>query len=75
MDASLDAYTKGLALKFRVTDINLYDQQHQKSGLIGQGFDLVKENFIPAIETFTYDFGPALNQLGELAQLGASNAQ
>jgi hypothetical protein len=73
IESSLSPYAKDLALKFRVTDLNLYDQQHQKSALVGRGFDLIKGNFIPAIETFSYDLRPALTQLGELAQLGAAS--
>ena len=72
--SSLDPYMSGLALKWRVTDINLFDQQHQKSALIGHSFDLIKQNFIPAIQTFSYDLAPSVKQLGQLAELGAANA-
>ena len=73
--SSMSPYAKDLALKFRVTDLNLYDQQHQKSDLIGRGFDLIKGNFIPAIETFSYDLRPALMQLDELARLAAASPE
>ena len=60
-----------LQLKFRVTDINLYDQNHQKTLLAGQGFDLIKQNFIPMLETFTFDLSPAFQQFQELVKAGA----
>ncbi len=57
-----------LNLKLRVTDINLYDQQHQKTLIAGKGFDLVKQYFIPRLEAFSFDLNPARQQLVELAQ-------
>jgi len=73
IEASLDPYMSALALKLRVTDINLFNSQHQKSALIGHGFDLIKQNFIPAIQTFSYDLAPSVRQLGQLAQFGTAN--
>src|SRR5271167_279374 len=32
-----------LRLMFRVTNINLYDAQHQKTLIVGRGFDLIKQ--------------------------------
>jgi soluble lytic murein transglycosylase-like protein len=60
-----------LQLKFRVTDINLYNPQHVKTMLAGQGFDLIKQNFIPRLETFSYDLSPAFEQFQALVQAGA----
>lgn len=60
-----------LLLKFRVTDINLYDQQHQKTLIAGRGFDLVKQYFIPRLETFSFDLNPATQQIQDLAQAAA----
>jgi len=58
----------GLKLKFSVLDINLYNAQHEKTLLAGRGFDLVKEYFIPRLETFSYDLNPAVARLGALAE-------
>jgi hypothetical protein len=60
-----------LQLKFRITDVNLYDQQHQKTLLAGRGFDLIKENYIPQIQTFTFDLSPAFHQFEDLIKAGA----
>jgi hypothetical protein len=60
-----------LQLKFRVTDINLLDSNHQKTLIAGKGFDLVKQNFIPQLETFTFDLSPAFQQFQELVKAGA----
>ena len=63
--------TSDLILKLRVTDINLYNLQHEKTLLAGRAFDLIKGNFIPRIETFYSDLKTPVRQLGELAQSGA----
>ena len=60
-----------LQLKFRITDLNLYDQQHQKTLLVGKGFDLIKENYIPQIQTFTFDLSPAFQEFQDLVKAGA----
>ncbi len=60
-----------LQLKFRVTDLNLYDQNHQKTLLVGKGFDLIKQYYIPRLETFTFDLSPAFEQFQELVKAGA----
>lgn len=57
-----------LNVKFRVTDINLYDEHHQKTMIAGKAFDLVKQYFIPRLETFSFDLNPAREQLLNLAQ-------
>lgn len=57
-----------LNLKLRVTDINLYDEHHQKTLIAGKGFDLVKQYFIPRLEAFSFDLNPARQQLIALAQ-------
>ena len=60
-----------LQLKFRITDINLYDRNHQKTLLVGKGFDLIKQYYIPKMETFTFDLSPAFQQFQELVKAGA----
>lgn len=60
--------TPDLKLKLRVTDVNLYNPEHEKTLLVGHGFDLVKQYFIPRIETFTFDLRPPLDELGALAE-------
>jgi hypothetical protein len=60
-----------LQLKFRIADVNLYNQQHQKTLIAGKGFDLVKQYFIPRLETFSFDLNPAAQQLQEMAQAAA----
>lgn len=61
-----------MQLKFRVTNINLYDPNHQKTLLVGKGFDLIKQYFIPKMETFTFDLSPAFQQFQELVKAGAT---
>jgi len=60
-----------MQLKFRVADINLYNREHQKTLLAGHGFDLVKQYYIPRLETFTFDLSPAFQQFKELVKAGA----
>ncbi|HXW85234.1 MAG TPA: hypothetical protein VEJ86_12560, partial [Candidatus Binataceae bacterium] len=60
--------TPELQVRLRVQDINLYNPQHQKTLLAGKGFDLVKQYFIPRLETFTFDLRPAVEQLAMLAE-------
>lgn len=63
-----------LRLMFRVTDINLYDAQHQKTLIVGRGFDLIKQNFIPRFQTFHFDLAPAVDEFRALAGEAASPA-
>jgi Transglycosylase SLT domain len=58
----------GITLKFHVTDINLYNMKHEKTLLVGRGFDLVKTYLIPRLETFSFDLKPPLDQLEELVR-------
>lgn len=58
----------GLKLKFRVADLNLYNPQHEKTMLVGKGFDLIKRYLIPRLETFSYDLNPSVQQLAALAE-------
>jgi soluble lytic murein transglycosylase-like protein len=58
----------GLKLKFRIADLNLYNPQHEKSMLVGKGFDLIKQYLIPRLETFSYDLNPSVQQLAMLAE-------
>jgi hypothetical protein len=57
----------GLKLKFRIADLNLYNPQHEKTILVGKGFDLIKQYLIPRLETFSYDLNPSVQQLATLA--------
>ncbi|MGH8013193.1 MAG: lytic transglycosylase domain-containing protein [Candidatus Binataceae bacterium] len=66
--------TPGLALRFHVSDINLYDLQHRKTLLVGRGFDLIKGRLIPLIEGFSFDLKPPLVQLQELVREAATPA-
>ncbi len=61
-----------LAIKFRVTDINLYNSKHEKSVLVGHGFDLIKGTLIPRLETFSFDLKTPLHQIEELALAAAA---
>jgi hypothetical protein len=63
--------TPNLTLMFRVSDINLYDQHHQKSFIVGRGFDLIKANFIPRFETFKFDLRPPIEEFRALAEEAA----
>jgi hypothetical protein len=72
--ASSNPYVTGFALKFRVSDIDLYDHDGKKSLIVGRGFDLIKRSFIPRLETFSYDLAPAVEQLRELARMAAEPA-
>jgi hypothetical protein len=58
----------GLKLKFRIADLNLYNPQHEKTMLVGRGFDLIKQHLIPRLETFSYDLNPSVQQLAMLAE-------
>jgi hypothetical protein len=74
IEADTVPYIAGFALKLHVTDINLYDRNHQKSLLVGRGFDLIKSNFIPALETYSFDLTPAIHELEGLAQMAVEPA-
>ncbi len=63
--------TPNLTLMFRVSDINLYDQQHQKSLIVGRGFDLIKDNFIPRLQTFKFDLRAPIEEFRALAEEAA----
>src|SRR6202166_599428 len=56
----------GLKLKFHFTDINLYDSQRQKTDVLSQGFDLIKNNLLPQLDAFSYDLNPSVQQLSAL---------
>ena len=64
-----------LTLMFRVTDINLYDRQHQKSLIVGRGFDLIKQNFIPRLRTFKFDLRAPIEEFRALASEAAPAGQ
>jgi hypothetical protein len=61
-----------LAIKFRVTNLNLYKPNHEKSLLVGRGFDLIKGNLIPRLEAFSFDLRSPLQQLDTLVQAAAA---
>ena len=63
--------TPQLQLKFHVADLNLLDENHQKTLIVGKGFDLIKQNYIPQLETFTFDLSPAFKQFEDLVKAGA----
>jgi Transglycosylase SLT domain len=65
-------YISQLTIKFHVTNINLYNPQYEKSLLVGHGFDLIKDNFIPKIRTFTYDLNAPLQDLEGLVRAGST---
>jgi hypothetical protein len=56
----------GLQLKFHFTDLNVFDSAHQKTVLVGQGFDLIKGYLIPRLDDFSYDLNPAVQQLAAM---------
>ncbi|HEY6419826.1 MAG TPA: hypothetical protein VIX59_12545, partial [Candidatus Binataceae bacterium] len=58
----------GLKLRFHVRDLNLLNPAHEKTMIVGQAFDQVKQYLIPRLETFTYDLNPAVRQLDQLAE-------
>jgi hypothetical protein len=60
-----------LAIKFHVTDVNLYNPAHEKTVLL-RGFDLIKGHFVPKIEDFSYDLREPLRQLEDLMQAAAA---
>lgn len=63
--------TPDLTLMFRVSDINLYDRRHLKSLIVGRGFDLIKDNFIPRFETFRFDLRAPIEEFRALAEEAA----
>ncbi len=68
-------FTPALTLIFHVTDVNLYDRQHRKSLIVGRGFDLIKGNFIPRIESFKFDLRPPIEEFRTLAEEAAPPEQ
>lgn len=62
----------GWKLKFRVTDINLYDPRHEKTALASRGFDLVKGYLVPRLEQVSFDLKSPMTQLTQLIEGGTS---
>lgn len=58
-------------LKFRVIDLQVFNGAHEKTLVAGQGFDLVKQYFIPPLEQFSFSLKPPIANLTRLIQLGA----
>ncbi len=71
IETESEPYVAGKVLKLRVTDINLLDHQHRKTLIAGKGFDLIKQYFIPRIETFEFDLDPVTAQLRDLADVAS----
>ncbi|MBV8774581.1 MAG: transglycosylase SLT domain-containing protein [Deltaproteobacteria bacterium] len=69
IEADTAPYIAGFALKLHVTDVNLYDRDHKETLLLGHGFDLIKSNLTPALETYSFDLTPAIRELDGLAQM------
>ena len=59
-----------LAIKFHVTNINLYNSEHKRTILL-RGFDLIKHSLIPRLETFSFDLRAPLRQLEDLVRAAA----
>jgi hypothetical protein len=59
-------YVSGLTLKLHVSDVNLYKPDGTKSLLIGHGFDLIKGQIIPKLETFSFDLQAPIRDLDGL---------
>jgi transglycosylase-like protein with SLT domain len=73
VDITMQPYVGAdLAIKFRVANINLYNSKHEKSVLVGRGFDLIKGTLIPRLETFSFDLKTPLHQIEELALAAAA---
>jgi hypothetical protein len=66
IEAATAPYIAGAALKFRVTDVNLYNPDHSVNPLAGQGLDLIKGSLIPRLETFSYDIASPMSQLNQM---------
>jgi hypothetical protein len=75
IESSSASYIAGFALKLHVTDVNLYDRNHQKSLLVGRGFDLIKSSIVPALQTYSFDLTPAIRELESLAQTAVGPAE
>ena len=58
-------------LRFHVTDLNLYNRQHEKTVLASRGFDLIKGYFVPRLEQFSFDLKTPMTQLSQLIENGA----
>ncbi len=72
VEADTAPYIAGFALKLHVTDVNLYDSHHNKTLLVGRGFDLIKGNLTPALETYSFDLSPAIREIDGLAEMAAA---
>jgi Transglycosylase SLT domain len=62
--------TRDWKLKFRVSDLNLYNRQHEKTVIASRGFDLVKGYFVPRLEQFSFDLNTPLARLTQLIEAG-----
>jgi Transglycosylase SLT domain len=72
VEAETTPYIDGLTVRFRIEDMNLYDTAHQKTTIASRGFDLIKQQLIARLQTFTYDLSPAVKQLDALADQAAA---
>lgn len=55
----------GWQLRFEVVDSNLYDPQHEKTLLVGQLWDRIKESVQPRFAAVTVDLGGPFRELRE----------
>jgi hypothetical protein len=58
-------------LKFHAIDLQVFNDAHEKTPIAGQGFDLVKQYFIPSLEQFSFSLKPPIANLTRLIQLSA----
>lgn len=65
-------YIAGLALKFRVTDLNFLNPDRTAGPLSGRAFDIAKENVIPRLSAFSYDLAPYVRQLDDALAGGSA---
>jgi Transglycosylase SLT domain len=72
IETAISPYVAGFTLKLHVTDINLYHHDHQKTVLMGRGFDLIKGSLTPALESYSFELGPAIRELEGLAQMAVT---
>jgi hypothetical protein len=66
IDAATAPYIDGFALKFRVTDINVYNPGQAAKPIGGRAMDIVKASLLPRLQTFSYDLAPYVRQLNAL---------
>jgi hypothetical protein len=63
IDATTAPHIDGFVLKFRVTDIDVYNPGDAAGLIGGSGMDILKTNLIPRLHGFSYDLAPYVQQL------------